>query len=144
MGFRTMLSPNADHSSSPHLPKLYHLLRIKIASSTTYHPQTDGQTERVNQELEQYLRLFMSEQQDNWHTLLPLAEFAYNNHVHSTTQQTLFLLDTSHHPCMGFELCTGAKIEAANEMVDQMNSALKEAHTAAAKAKSEMAQYYNR
>ena len=86
----------------------------------------------------------MSEQQDNWHTLLPLVEFAYNNHVHSTTQQTLFLLDTGRHPRMGFEPRTGAKIEAASEMVDRMDSALKEAHAAAAKAKSEMAQYYNR
>ena len=83
----------------------------------------------------------MSEQQDNWHTLLPLAEFAYNNHIHSTTQQTPFPLDTGRHLRMGFEPHTGAKIEAASEMVDRMDSALKEAHAAAAKAKSEMAQY---
>ena len=85
----------------------------------------------------------MSEQQDNWHTLLPLAEFTYNNHIHSTTQQTPFLLDTGRHLCMGFEPRTRAKIEAASEMVDWMDSTLKEAHAAAAKAKSEMAQYYN-
>ena len=41
--------------------ELYRLLRIKITSSTAYHPQTDGQTERVNQELEQYLQLFVAE-----------------------------------------------------------------------------------
>ena len=50
--------------------------------------------ERVNQELEQYLQLFVDERQDDWDELLPLAEFQYNNHVHSTTQQTLFMLDT--------------------------------------------------
>ena len=53
---------------------------------------TDGQTEQVNQELEQYLRLFVGERQDDWYTLLPLAEFSYKNHVHSSTQQTPFLL----------------------------------------------------
>ena len=60
--------------------------------------------ERVNQELEKYLRLFVNERQDNWDKLLPLAEFQYNNHVHSTTQQTPFMLDTGQHLGMGFEL----------------------------------------
>ena len=54
--------------------------------------------QRVNQELEQYLRLFIHERQDNWDELLPLAEFQYNNHVHSATQQTPFMLDTGWHP----------------------------------------------
>jgi len=45
--------------------ELYQLLGIKLASSTAWHPQTDGQTERVNQELDQYLQLFVNEWQDN-------------------------------------------------------------------------------
>ena len=67
------------------MKELYQLLGIQLASSTAYHPQTDGQTEWVNQELEQFLRLFVNERQDNWNSLIPLAEFAYNNHVHSST-----------------------------------------------------------
>ena len=67
---------------------------IEAATSTAYHPQTDGQMEQVNQELEQYLQLFVGERQDDWYTLLPLAEFSDNNHVHSSMQQTPFLLDT--------------------------------------------------
>jgi len=55
--------------------ELYHLLGIKLASSMAWHPQTNGQTERVNQELDQYLRLFVKERQDDWYDLLPLAEF---------------------------------------------------------------------
>jgi len=74
------------------MKELYRLLGIEAAMSTAYHPQTDGQTERVNQELEQYLRIFVGERQDDWYTLLPLAEFSYNNHIHSSTQH--FLLDT--------------------------------------------------
>jgi len=66
--------------------ELYHLLGIKLASSIAWHPQTNEQMERVNQELDQYLWLFMNEQQDDWYNLLPMAEFQHNNHVHSATQ----------------------------------------------------------
>jgi hypothetical protein len=83
--------------------ELYHMLGIKLAATTAYHPQGDGQTECVNQELEQYLRLFVNERQDDWDELLPLAEFQYNNHVHSATQQTPFMLDSGRHPRMVFE-----------------------------------------
>src|SRR3979490_332312 len=74
--------------------ELYQLLGIKLAATTAYHPQADGQTERVNQELEQYLRLFVNERQDDWDNLLPMAEFQYTNHQHSATHQTPSLLDT--------------------------------------------------
>jgi len=83
--------------------ELYHLLGIKLASSIAWHPQTDRQTEHVNQELDQYLWLFVNEQQDDWYDLLPMAEFQHNNHVHSATQQPLFLLDTGRLPHMGFK-----------------------------------------
>lgn len=125
--------------------ELYRLLGIKLASSTAYHPQTDGQTERLNQELEQYLRLFVDERQDDWEELLPLAEFQYNNHVHSSTQETPFMLDTGRHPRMGFEPNTPeSKYETVNEFKERMATSLDEAKSALAKAKDEMAKYYNR
>ena len=64
--------------------------------------QGDGQTEQVNQELGQYLWLFINQRQNNWTGLLPLAEFQYNNHVHSSTQHSTFLHDTGQEPHMGF------------------------------------------
>jgi transposase InsO family protein len=57
-------------------------LSINRRLSTAFHPQTDGQTERQNQTMEQYLRAFSNYEQDIWVELLPLAEFAYNNSVH--------------------------------------------------------------
>jgi transposase InsO family protein len=78
--------------------ELYCLIGIKLATSTAYHPQTDGQTERVNQELEQFLRLLVNQRQDNWEELLALGGFQYNNHVHSSTQQTPFMVNTGRHP----------------------------------------------
>jgi len=58
--------------------------------STTAHPQTDGQTERTNQTLEQYLRCYINYQQDNWVELLPLAQFAYNSAKTEATQESPF------------------------------------------------------
>ncbi|GLB44075.1 putative retrotransposable element tf2 155 kda protein type 1-like [Lyophyllum shimeji] len=81
--------------------ELYRLLGIKLSTSTAYHPQSDGQTERVNQELEQYLRVFCNERQDDWDDLLPEVEFQYNNHVHSATKYTLFMLDSRTEPAHG-------------------------------------------
>ena len=52
--------------------ELWRLIGIEPATSTAYHPQTDGQTERVNQELEQFVRLFTSYKQDDWDDLLPV------------------------------------------------------------------------
>ena len=66
--------------------ELYCLLEIKLASSTAWHPQTNGQTEHINQELDQYLQLFVNKWQDDWYDLLFIVEFQYNNHVHSATQ----------------------------------------------------------
>jgi hypothetical protein len=53
-------------------------LGTKTKPSTAFHPQTDGQTERTNQTLEQYLRAYVNYGQDNWAALLPLAEFVFN------------------------------------------------------------------
>jgi hypothetical protein len=72
------------------MKELYRLLGIKLTATTAYHPQGDGQMERVNQELEQYLHLFINQRQDDWVRPLPFAEFQYNNHIHSTTQQPPF------------------------------------------------------
>ena len=52
------------------------LLDMKLHFTSGYHPEGDGQTERVNQTLEQYLRAYCNYQQDNWSRLLPIAEFA--------------------------------------------------------------------
>jgi transposase InsO family protein len=65
---------------------LFQLFGIKINLSTVYHPQNNGQIERVNQILEQYLRCTVNYQQDDWMDLLFLAKFAYNNTMHSSTK----------------------------------------------------------
>jgi len=51
-----------------------------------FHPQTDEQTKRMNQELEQYLRMFINHRQEQWPEWLGMAEFVYNNKVHTGTK----------------------------------------------------------
>jgi len=125
--------------------ELYRLLGIKLASSMAWHPQTDRQTECVNQELDQYLRLFVNKWQDDWYDLLPMAEFQHNNHVHSTTQQPPFLLDTGQLPCMGFKLQQNPSgLETVNEFMERMRMAIEEAKSVICKAQDNMKRYYNR
>jgi hypothetical protein len=124
--------------------ELYRLLRIKLAATTAYHPQGDGQTERVNQELEQYLRLFVNQRQDDWSDLVPLAEFQYNNHIHSATQHQPFLLEMGRLPQMGFKPNQPpSQLESVNEFMERMKTMLEEAKVALVKSKDDMAQYYD-
>ena len=78
--------------------ELAHLLKYDVALSSAYHPQTDGETERVNQELETYLRIFVANKPEEWATLLPMAEFAHNSATHSITQKTPFSLMMGYKP----------------------------------------------
>jgi len=125
--------------------ELYRLLGIRLSSSIAWHPQTDGQMERVNQELDQFLHLFVNKRQDDWYDLLPIVEFQHNNHVHSATQQLPFLLDTGRIPHMGFEPSqVPSGLETVNEFTERMKSATEEAKSAIRKAQEDMTWYYNR
>jgi len=84
------------------IKELNGMLGIKSKLSMAFHPQTDGQTERVNQELEQYLRMFINYKQEQWPKWLGMAEFTYNNKVHSSTKTLLFKANYRQDPRMGF------------------------------------------
>jgi len=73
-------------------------LGIKSKLSTAFHPATDGQTERVNAMLEQYLRAYVNYQQDDWHTWIAQAEFAHNAHTSETTGISPFFANYAYHP----------------------------------------------
>jgi transposase InsO family protein len=77
---------------------LFTQLGVQHNKSSAFHPQSDGQTERVNQVLEQYLRCYISYQQDDWIQHLPLAEFTYNNTHHDSTKTSPFLATYGYNP----------------------------------------------
>jgi len=93
-----------------------------------YHPKGDGQTECMNQTLEQYLRVYCNYQQDNWSELLPLAEFAYNNAPSATTGVSPFFANKEYHPNITVHPeCNIASSRARNFTIDlnELQSTLK-------------------
>ena len=118
------------------------LLGGKVCLSSAYHPQSDGQTERTNQTLEQYLRCFVSYQKDNWCSLLPLAEFAFNNTLHTSTNCTPFYAYTGHHPRFEFLTPSETLVPAAEDRVHKLKAIhekLKEELEGAAKRQKKFA-----
>lgn len=95
-----LLSDRGTQFTSKFWRRCFELLGVHQKLSTAFHPQTDGQTERVNQVMEQYLRCFCDYKQMNWLDLLSIAEFAYNNSYHTSIQMTPFFANYGYHPKM--------------------------------------------
>jgi hypothetical protein len=101
------------------------LTRTKRKLSTSFHPQTDGQTERTNQTLEQYLRCYSNYLQTDWVELLPIAQFCFNNHD-STTGVTPFYANYGFHPRfeLGMEAYSNQKATIKVDMMRQLHEKL--------------------
>ena len=120
------------------------LLGIESAMSTAYHPQTDGQTERVNQVLEQYLRCFVDNyNHEDWVDYLPTAEFAYNNAAHEGTKDTPYFLEYGRHPRAGPTLIKEAHSADLNEIFRRRKDAQDKAKAALQLAADRMKWYYD-
>ena len=74
------------------------ILGYEISLSTAYHPQTDGETERLNQEVETYLCIFCGLHPETWTDHIPMAKFVHNHHPHSTTGKSPFYLMLGYEP----------------------------------------------
>jgi RNase H-like domain found in reverse transcriptase/Integrase zinc binding domain len=80
------------------MKELCEMLGISQNISTAFHPQTDGQSERANQRVEQYLRIYGNTEQNDWAQLLPLAQFVHNTWTNETTGRTPYELLIGHTP----------------------------------------------
>jgi len=119
-------------------------LGIRSKLSMAFHPQTDGQMERVNQELEQYLRMFIDHRQEQWPEWLGTAEFAYNNKAHSSTRMSPFKANYGQNPRMGFEGRKKRKYVGAERFVERMRKIQEEAKAVLGKVQADMKKYANR
>jgi len=126
------------------MKELNNLLGIQTKLSTAYHLQTDGQTERVNQELEQYLRVFIDHKQEQWPDWLGTAEFAYNNKIHTATKVSPFKVNYGQDPRMGFEKRRKGKYEVAERFIEKMKKIQEEVKAVLEKAQEEMRKFVDR
>jgi len=124
--------------------ELNEMLGIKSKLSTVFHPQTDGQTERVNQELEQYLRMFIDHRQEQWPEWLGTAEFTYNNKAHSSTRTSPFKTNYGQDPRVGFETRKKGKYAGAEKFIEKMKEIQEKAKAALGKVQEEMKKYADR
>ncbi|KAL5808962.1 hypothetical protein ACOSQ3_029653 [Xanthoceras sorbifolium] len=95
---RTIISDRDPRFTGKFWTELFNLLGSKLHFSTSFHPQTDGQTERVNALLELYLRHFVSANQRDWAKLLDVAQFSYNLQRSEVTHHSPFELATGQQP----------------------------------------------
>ena len=119
------------------------LLQTHLNFSTAHHPQTDGLTERTNQTLETYLRAYVSAQQDDWVDYLPLAEFSYNNHTHSSTHASPFYANLGYHPTFDPRVSVTSPVPAAADLAHRLARLHEELRAHLREAQDAQSRYYN-
>jgi hypothetical protein len=86
-------------------------LQTKLLMSTAFHPQTDGLSEISNKQVTRYLQAFATHHQEQWDTMLPQAEYAYNTSTHSSTDRSLFELDLGYTPSIPLDFVASQRDE---------------------------------
>ncbi|QRW20627.1 Retrotransposable element Tf2 protein [Rhizoctonia solani] len=119
------------------LRALYQRLGIKPLFSSAYHPESDGQTEQVNQFIEFYLCSYVAADHSDWATWLPLAEYAYNNARHASTGRTPFELIYGKNPVMN-PSNVPTNVPEVDQLADTLTNKWKEAKAALRMSKERM------
>jgi len=114
--------------------ELNKMLGIEIKLSMAYYLQTDRQIERTNQELEQYLRMYVDHRQNNWSEWLATAEFAFNNKVYTAMKSLLFKVNYGREPRIGFNISKKGKNMKAEEFIKEIKNRYEEAKAALVKS----------
>jgi hypothetical protein len=142
--FRIFISDRGKEFVSKFSKALFNLLNMEHNASTGYHPQTDGQTERMNTEIEKYLRAWIDYKQDDWAEWLSMAEFAINNRVNRSTSYSPFFLNHGRHPRMGVDLRKDDSNESATQFAGRLKRAWEDAESALKFAADAMKRDYDR
>ena len=111
--------------------------------SMAYHPQMDGQMERINQEIEIFLWHYVNYQQDNWTEWLAAAEFQYNDKRYTATERTLFKLNFGRHPWKG-NLVVQLEIPRVEEFLARLQKSWEQATKAIEEAQKNMKRQFNK
>jgi hypothetical protein len=121
---------------------LFKMCGTKIKMSTTYHPETNGQTERRNRKLEDMLRMYVGKKQHSWIKWLYLVQFAYNEKLHSNIDVSPFFALYGQECRTPISLSTpNSRFESIDQMVREMNEVI-ESVKVNMKGSQEQAKYY--
>ena len=141
----TLITDRGSLFTSRFWSRLLQILGTSRSLSTAFHPRTDGQTERVNQILEAYLRAYVNYEQDNWSELLPLAQYAYNNAKHSAIQTSPFFANFGYHPtAFPTQVDTTSTTPAAEERARNLVASHENLKTLIKEANERYAKYFDR
>ncbi|CAI7839790.1 unnamed protein product [Closterium sp. NIES-53] len=116
----TLISDRDPKFTSKFWKELMSLMGTRLAMSSAYHPQSDGQTERLNQIVEQLLRAACKDDINKWDLHLPVLEFAYNNAKHGATGETPSFLCYGRHPLTQQQPTVPATVQPAHDFVTTM------------------------
>ena len=126
------------------IKELNKMLGIESKISIVFYSQIDRQMERINQELEQYLRIFIDYRQEQWPDWLGMAEFAYNNKAYLSTKTLLFKVNYEQDPRMEFEVRRKGKYKGAEKFVIKIREVQEKAKVALGKVQKEIKKYVDR
>lgn len=145
--------PTKTNASAPEIARIFfdsvfrlHGLGTKLAMSTAFHPQTDGQTERANRTLEDMLRAYVSYDQKDWDTHLTAAEFACNSAPNASTQMSPFKMNSGREASTPASLFQPVQtnVQSTEEFLVSMSNLTKRAQDTLAVAKARQEKYANK
>ena len=119
-------------------------LGIKSGLSSSYRPQTNGQTERANQEVEKYLRLYVNCRQDDWSEHLPMAEFVLNSRTHSAHGLSPFELVYGYLPLFNIPVGRRSGIPEVERRIEILREVRRDAGSALHLAKRSQKEGFER
>jgi hypothetical protein len=141
---KQVISDRGPQFNSRFLKSIYQQTGTDVSVSTAYHPQTDGQTERTNQEIEQFVRVYTSWRQDDWARLIPMAEFAYNSKVHSATGYTPFHLMYGYTPEFNISINPYPTVPSAQDRLELIKECQEDAKAALEMTADRMKRFYDK
>ena len=140
---RMILSDREPQFTSKFMEEFTKVLGTKRKLSTAYHPQTDGQMERINQEIGMFLQHYVNYQQDNWTDWLATAEFSYNDKKYVATKRTPFKLNFGRHSWKG-NLMVQTEIPRVEEFIKHLQKSWKQATHAMEESQKNIKQQFNK
>jgi transposase InsO family protein len=141
---KTIVSDRDKLFTSNYWATLMAEIGTKRKLSTAYHPQTDGQTERTNRTMKTYLKIYSNTSQNNWVSLLAMAQLSYNNKLSEATGQTPYFANHGKHPNLFERTLPSPRAEAAMKSAEEMKTIHEEMSKKILHAQTQSISYVNK